>query len=220
MYMIEPTIALLICFLVPLIYIILKLVSRGMQPISRALVQRQADSLAQASENIGAISLIKAFNKEEAESSKFKRRSNEILALRARQFRLQALLSPLIQFLASLCILVVVIMSVLKFNSGALGIPDLISLLLYGIVFTRPLGSLAGLYGQLQQVIGASERLLHVYHLESEPRDEHGTPMTIEHGDIVFDSVAFGFPQRGTILKDVSFKSWSEHADLRSQWRR
>ncbi|MEC7471667.1 MAG: ABC transporter ATP-binding protein, partial [Pseudomonadota bacterium] len=205
MYMIEPTIALLICFLVPLIYIILKLVSRGMQPISRALVQRQADSLAQASENIGAISLIKAFNKEEAESSKFKRRSNEILALRARQFRLQALLSPLIQFLASLCILVVVIMSVLKFNSGALGIPDLISLLLYGIVFTRPLGSLAGLYGQLQQVIGASERLRHVYHLESEPRDEHGTPMTIEHGDIVFDSVAFGFPQRGTILKDVSF---------------
>ncbi|MEC7826278.1 MAG: ABC transporter ATP-binding protein [Pseudomonadota bacterium] len=205
MYMIEPTIALLICFLVPLIYIILKLVSRGMQPISRALVQRQADSLAQASENIGAISLIKAFNKEEAESSKFKRRSNEILALRARQFRLQALLSPLIQFLASLCILVVVIMSVLKFNSGALGIPDLISLLLYGIVFTRPLGSLAGLYGQLQQVIGASERLLHVYHLESEPRDELGTPINIEQGDIVFDSVAFGFPQRGTILKDVSF---------------
>ena len=44
-----------------------------------------------------------------------------------------------------------------------------------------------------------------MYHLESEPRDEHGTPMTIEHGDIVFDSVAFGFPQRGTILKDVSF---------------
>ncbi|WP_181405248.1 ABC transporter ATP-binding protein [Aestuariibacter sp. GS-14] len=205
MYMLEPTIALLICFLVPIIYIILKLVSRGMQPISRALVQRQADSLAQASENIGAISLIKAFNKEASESSKFKRRSKEILALRAQQFRLQALLSPLIQFLASLCILIVVIMSVLKFNAGTLSIPDLISLLLYGIVFTRPLGSLAGLYGQLQQVIGASERLLHVYHLESEPRDEHGVPISVAQGDIVFDNVEFAFPQRGCILKGVSF---------------
>ncbi|MFS1704469.1 ABC transporter ATP-binding protein [Alteromonas sp. AMM-1] len=205
MYMLEPTIALLICFLVPIIYVILKLVSRGMQPISRALVQRQADSLAQASENIGAISLIKAFNKEASESSKFKRRSKEILALRAQQFRLQALLSPLIQFLASLCILIVVIMSVLKFNAGTLSIPDLISLLLYGIVFTRPLGSLAGLYGQLQQVIGASERLLHVYHLESEPRDEHGVPISVAQGDIVFDNVEFAFPQRGCILKGVSF---------------
>lgn len=205
MFMIEPTIALLICFLVPLIYVILKVVSRGMQPISRALVQRQADTLAQASENIGAISLIKAFNKEAAESSKFKRRTNEILALRAQQFRLQALLSPLIQFLASLCILVVVIMSVLKFNAGSLSIPDLISLLLYGIVFTRPLGSLAGLYGQLQQVIGASERLLHVYHLDSEPDDAGGVPIQITNGDIVFSNIEFGFPQRGTILKSVSF---------------
>ncbi|MCP4862405.1 MAG: ABC transporter ATP-binding protein [Alteromonas sp.] len=205
MYMIEPTIALLICFLVPLIYVILKFVSRGMQPISQQLVQRQADTLAQASENIGAISLIKAFNKEADESSKFRQRTNEVLALRAKQFRLQALLSPLIQFLASICILIVVIMSVLKFNAGSLGIPDLITMLLYGIIFTRPLGSLAGLYGQLQQVIGASARLLHVYHLESEPRDSGGTAAQIKDGDIVFNKVSFGFAQRGEILKDVSF---------------
>lgn len=205
MYLIEPTIALLICFMVPLIYVILKIVSRGMQPISQQLVQRQADTLAQASENIGAISLIKAFNKEDDESTKFRHRTNEVLALRAKQFRLQALLSPLIQYLASLCIMVVVIMSVLKFNAGSLSIPDLITLLLYGIVFTRPLGSLAGLYGQLQQVIGASSRLLHVYHLESEPRDNSGTNIPIQSGDIVLNNVSFGFAQRGTILNDVSF---------------
>ncbi|GGF67852.1 ABC transporter ATP-binding protein [Alteromonas lipolytica] len=205
MYLIEPTIALLICFLVPLIYVILKVVSRGMQPISRQLMQRQADTLAQASENIGAISLIKAFNKEDDESTKFRNRTNEVLALRAKQFKLQALLSPLIQFLASLCIMAVVIMSVLKFNAGSLSIPDLITLLLYGIVFTRPLGSLAGLYGQLQQVIGASARLLHVYHLESEPRDNGGEAVHISQGDIVFNNVTFGFAQRGTILQDISF---------------
>lgn len=205
MFLIEPTIAILICVLVPLIYLILKFISRGMQPISRALVQTQADTIAQASENIGAISLIKAFNKEAQESSAFKRRTDEILALRTQQFRLQALLSPLIQFLASVSVLVVLVMCVVKFNAGALSIPDLISLMLYGIVFTRPLGSLAGLYGQFQQVIGASERLLHVYHLESEPRDEHGKPIDITKGDIVVENVSFGFLQRPGVLQQLQF---------------
>jgi ABC-type multidrug transport system fused ATPase/permease subunit len=205
MFMIEPSIALLICVLVPLIFIVLKFISRGMQPISRALVQRQADSIAQASENIGAISLIKAFNKEAQESSKFKRRNNEILELRSKQFRLQALLSPLVQFLASVCVLIIVVMSVLKFNAGELSIPDLISLLLYGIVFTRPLGSLAGLYGQFQQVIGASERLLHIYHLESEPRDDDSRPIIIDSGDIVVEDLSFGFSPQDVILNQVSF---------------
>jgi ABC-type multidrug transport system fused ATPase/permease subunit len=64
MFRIEPSIAILIIFFVPAIFIVLKYVSRGIQPISRALIQCQADSMALASENIGAISLIKAFNRE------------------------------------------------------------------------------------------------------------------------------------------------------------
>lgn len=205
MFSIEPSIALLICILVPLIFIALKLVSRGMQPISRALVQTQADSMALASENIGAISLIKAFNKESTESTKFKRKTTELLNLRSQQLKLQALLSPLVQFMASIGILLVVVVSFMRFQNGTINIPDMVSLMLYGLVFTRPLGSLAGLYGQTQQVIGASTRLLKFYHLESEPNHVSQKEVKFSSGDIHFSHVSFSYRHRPDVLKNVNF---------------
>lgn len=205
MFNIEPTIAILVCVFVPLIFIVLKLVSRGMQPISRALVQTQADSMALASENIGAISLIKAFNKESSESMRFKRKTSELLELRSQQLKLQALLSPLVQFMASTGVLVVVVASYMRFQSGSISIPDMISLMLYGLVFTRPLGSLAGLYGQTQQVIGASERLLKFYHLESEPNYLHKSDVKLQSGDVRFENVSFSYRHRPNVLNNVSF---------------
>lgn len=205
MFRIEPSIAILVCVFIPAIFIVLKLVSRGMQPISRALVQTQADSMALASENIGAISLIKAFNKESSESSKFRRKTIELLELRSRQLKLQALLSPLVQFMASIGVLLVVVASFIRFQTGLISIPDLVSLMLYGLVFTRPLGSLAGLYGQTQQVIGSSERLLKFYHLESEINHSHTHEANITSGDIVFENVAFSYKHRPNVLKNINF---------------
>ncbi|WP_340677412.1 ABC transporter ATP-binding protein [Paraglaciecola sp.] len=206
MFTIEPGIAIIICIFVPLIFIVLKMVSRGMQPISRALVQTQADSMALASENIGAISLIKAFNKESSESIRFKRKTTELLELRSQQLKLQALLSPLVQFMASTGVLIVVVASFMRFQSGSISIPDMVSLMLYGLVFTRPLGSLASLYGQTQQVIGASERLLKFYHLESEPDSIHKNDVQFLSGDVSFENVSFSYRNRSEILKGVNFK--------------
>ncbi len=206
MFRIEPTVALLIIFFVPAIFIVLKFVSRGMQPISRALIQGQADSMAIASENIGAISLIKAFNRESSESDKFKHKTTEILELRSQQLRLQAILSPLVQFMASIAVLIVVVISFMRFQTGTISIPDLISLMLYGLIFTRPLGALAGLYGQVQQVIGASDRLFKFYHLESEPQPSSNQHLSIDNADITFNNISFAFKGVSPVFESLSFK--------------
>jgi ABC-type multidrug transport system fused ATPase/permease subunit len=205
MYKIEPDIAGLIIIFVPAIFIILKFISRGMQPISRALMQHQADSMAIASENIGAISLIKAFNRESSESKKFKHKTTIILKLRSQQLKLQAMLSPLVQFMASIGVLVVVVLGFLRFQTGTISIPDLISLMLYGLVFTRPLGSLASLYGQLQQVMGASDRLLKFYFLDSESHPDSDKILVVNQGTITFDKVSFAFKDNTSVFKDLSF---------------
>lgn len=206
MFRIEPSIALLIIVFVPAIFVVLKFVSRGMQPISRALIQRQADSMAIASENIGAISLIKAFNRESSESTKFKHKTSEILELRSQQLKLQAILSPLVQFMASIAVLIVVVISFMRFQTGTISIPDLISLMLYGLIFTRPLGSLAGLYGQVQQVLGASDRLLKFYHLESEFRPSSNQHLSIINADIIFNKVSFAFKGKTPVFESLSFQ--------------
>lgn len=206
MFRIEPNIALLIIVFVPTIFIVLKLVSRDMQPISRALIQHQADSMAIASENIGAISLIKAFNRESSESTKFKHKTSEILELRSQQLKLQAMLSPLVQFMASIAVLIVVVISFLRFQTGNISVSDLISLMLYGLIFTRPLGALAGLYGQIQQVIGATDRLLKFYHLESEFHPNSNQQLSINSADITFNNVSFAFKNKPPVFESLSFK--------------
>lgn len=205
MMMIEPTIGLLIIIIVPLIFIVLKIIGRGVQPISRALMQRQADSLSLASENIGAISLIKAFNQENIESNKFKHRTTEILELRQKQLKLQAIMSPLVQFLSSVGVLIIVIFCFIRFQDGSIHIPDLVSLMLYGLIFTRPLSSLAGLYGQVQHVIGSSDRLLKFYHLESEPDSGAHKQLNTRTADITFDNVCFAYKGKPAIFESLSF---------------
>ncbi|MEP1444761.1 MAG: ABC transporter ATP-binding protein [Paraglaciecola sp.] len=214
MFTIEPSIALLIIVFVPAIFIVLKFVSRGMQPISRALIQHQADSMALASENIGAISLIKAFNRESSESKKFKHKTSEILALRSQQLKLQAILSPLVQFMASIAVLIVIVLSFIRFQSGNISIPDLISLMLYGLIFTRPLGALAGLYGQIQQVMGASDRLLTFYHVESEFQSSANQHLVIKNADICFDNVSFAFKNKPSVFESLSFTLDAKHTML------
>jgi ABC-type multidrug transport system fused ATPase/permease subunit len=206
MFRIEPSIAVLIIVFVPAIFIVLKFASRSMRPISRALMQRQADAMALASENIGAISLIKAFNRESSESYKFKHKTTEVLELHSQQLKLQAMLSPLVQFMASTALLIVVVISFMRFQSGAISIPDLISLILYGLIFTRPLGSLAGLYGQVQLVIGSSDRLLKFYHLESEFQPSSNQRLSIKNADISFNNISFAFKDKPALFESLSFK--------------
>jgi len=166
---INTTITLIIMLMVPAFFIVLKLLGRGMRPISENLVQRQADSVAIVSENLSIIQLVKAFSREKTESNRFKANAHEIQELRKKQLKIQAILSPVIQLLVSTGVLVVVVVSAMHYQSGDLTMPDLITLLMYGMLFARPMSALANLYGQTQQALGASKRLNEIFSISPEP---------------------------------------------------
>ncbi|WP_349584443.1 ABC transporter ATP-binding protein [Alteromonas sp. NFXS44] len=205
MYLIEPLVAVLIITLVPLVYVVTKLVGRQIHPLSKQIVQKQADTLAIASENISTISLIKSFNREEAESSRYKSHTGEVLSLRTRQFRYQAMLPPLIQFLASVCIITIIGVCLLQFKAGKIDVSDIVSLLLYGMIFTRPVSALAGLYGQTMQMSGALSRLLAMHAQEREPTETGLAELAAERGEVRFDNVCFSYQDNADILSDISF---------------
>jgi ABC-type multidrug transport system fused ATPase/permease subunit len=115
------------------------------------------------------------------------------------------MLSPLIKFTASIAVLIVVVISFMRFQTGIISIPDLISLMLYGLVFTRPLGALASLYGQIQQVIGASDRLLKFYLLESESHPSSNQFLSVDNTDITFNNVSFAFKNKPPVFESLSF---------------
>ncbi len=83
--------------------------------------------------------------------------------------KIQAILSPVLQLLVSTGVLIVVVVSAMYYQSGELTMPELITLLMYGMLFARPMSTLANLYGQTQQAIGSSTRLNNVFKLSPEP---------------------------------------------------
>ncbi len=209
---INTTITLIIMLMVPAFFIVLKLLGRGIRPISEHLVQRQADSVAIASENLSIIKLVKAFSREKTESNRFKANAHEIQQLRKKQLKIQAILSPVIQLLVSTGVLVVVVVSAIHYQSGSLTIPDLITLLMYGLLFARPMSSLANLYGQAQQALGASHRLNKVFSISPEPDsyshdtiDGNSSSSNDDfYGLISFKDVEFSYDTNEPLLKDIN----------------
>lgn len=191
---IDLQVTLLVAALVPLFFLLLKLLGRRLRPVSAALMQQQADTLALAEENLGLVPLIKSFNREATESERFRRETEKVLDLRERQLRLQAMLGPALQLAASLGILAVLWFAGQQLLSGRLTLPEMVSLLLYGLLFARPVSGLANLYGQLQQARGASARLAEFFAQAPEPSDQGDRELERVRGDIEITDLHFCYP--------------------------
>jgi ABC-type multidrug transport system fused ATPase/permease subunit len=203
---IDLFVALLVAVLIPIFVITLKLLGRRIRPISMALMQKQADTLAIAEENIGLLPLIKSFVRESTESKRFQEQTSEVLHLRSQQLKLQAILSPVLQLLASAGILLVLWVSSEHLLQGELTIPELISLLLYGLLFARPVSSLANLYGHLQQARGSSERLLKIFSVAPEQEADGEQEMPPLKGEICFKDVRFHYPGQPDLFQSLNFQ--------------
>jgi len=201
---IDGTVAFLVAVLIPIFFLILKLLGKGIRPVSSALVQKQADTLAIAEENLGLLPLIKSFTRESTESSRFQQQTAGVLQLRTQQLKLQAILSPTLQLLSSAGILLILWVSSEHLLQGQLSIPELVSLLLYGLLFARPISSLANLYGQVQQARGASDRLLQIFSEAAEPEDTQQVEMPPMKGEIQFRDVRFHYSAGSDVFRNLN----------------
>lgn len=211
---INTTITFIIMLMVPAFFVVLKLLGKGIRPISENLVQKQADGVAIASENLSIIKLVKAFSREKSESNRFKSNAHEIQKLRKKQLKIQAILSPVLQLLVSTGVLIVVIVSAMHYQSGDLTMPDLITLLMYGMLFARPMSTFANLYGQTQQALGSSKRLNNVFAISPEPdnftEEDNSQHQNTSHdqnlllGAISFKQVDFSYTPNEPLLSNIN----------------
>ena len=85
MFRIRPGLAMLAVILVPLFYLLMKILTRSMRPLSAQLQQEYATSVAIVEENLGMLPAIKTFTREPAESIRYRNRVDEVVRLTLRQ---------------------------------------------------------------------------------------------------------------------------------------
>jgi len=206
MFMLDAQIALLAALLLPIYYLAMKIIGRRLRPLSAAWMESYSRMYSLVEENIGMLPAIKAFVRERLEGGRFEVRNDELFSISKRQTLVSAILGPAITFLASAGLLLLLWMGISHVESGQLQTSDLVSLLLYAMLLTQPISSLANVYGQVQSTRGAADRLTSFFSEQAEPYERSQLDLAAVKGAIRFDNVSFSYPDREPVLKNFSLK--------------
>jgi ATP-binding cassette subfamily B protein len=204
MLRIEPILAALVATLVPVFYLILKVIGRRLRPLATQLQEAQASAVAISEENLSMLPAIKTFTREAEESLRHSRQITRVMDLSIEQQRIYAALEPCIQFIAATTAVILLWLGSRRINVGGLAPGELISFLLYAALLTRPVGALAGVYGQVQMARGTLARLQRVLTEKSEPILHRAPRLPPVRGDIEFRAVSFCYPGRATAIHELS----------------
>lgn len=205
MLRIEPVIGLGVAVLVPAGYLALKLAGRRLGPLGRAVAEGYAQRAALAEQSLAMLPLVKAYSGERGESGRFRAQAGALRDLQLRQARLQFMLGPMVRIAAAALVLAMLWLGSREVQAGALQAPELIGLLLYGLLLTQPVSELAGVYGQAQSARGAAGRLLRAFAEAPEP---DGGRREIGHarGELRFENVSFAYPGREPVLRGLDLR--------------
>lgn len=206
MFRIDPVLGLLVPLLVPTFYIILKIVGRRMRKLAQAFQKAEVDVIVNAEENIAMLPAIKAFAREEIESRRYDARVNVALGLFLRQSRINAALEPFIAFVAACGAIGLIMFESQRVRSGAMVPAELLSLLFYAALLTRPIGALARAYGEMQLARGTLSRLNVMLKQAPESGYAAESKLTGTRGHICFRDVTFSYVGRNNVLSGLNLE--------------
>ena len=204
MIRIDPMLAAMAATLIPLFYLLLKVMGRRLRPLAMELQQAHAAAVATAEENLGMLPAIKAFTREDLESERYRDQVDVVRRLTTTQQGISAALEPTIEFVAATAVLGLLWFASERVSGGELTPAELVSFLLYGALLTRPVSGLAGVYGKTQKARGALQRLQSVLTEKPEPIFSGVTLVSPVRGKIEFRNVSFAYPSRAPTLINLS----------------
>ena len=201
---IDARMTLLVLLMLPLFFVVMKVMGRRLRPLSGQLQQAHADSVAVAEENLAMLPAIKTFTREPLESARYSDQVGQVVRLSNTERRIYTALGPTVQFLgaAGMVLMLWLLGTAQEPRSPA----ELVSFLLYAAVLTRPIGSLADVYGQTRQARGALQRLGEVLREPTEPLPNSGHELPPVQGEIELQGLHFSYPGRTPALQGLDLR--------------
>lgn len=200
MLTIDPWMALAAGTAIPLFYILIKLVGRGIRPLSVQLQDAWAKSFALEEENTALLPAIKSFAREPLESARHHERISRIVNLTLKQQWRETAIGPGMAWAAAMGMLAILWVAGERIVGGEMGKGALVSFLLYTALLTRPVSAMASLYAQTQHARAAMDRVQGLYSERSEDYGEAKPALSIQGGAIEFRAVDFAYPNREPVL--------------------
>lgn len=202
---IEPWFALAAAVLVPAMYVAMRWSGRKLRPLGKAANDAYVARSIAAEQSLAMLPVVKAFTGEARESLRFDDRARALRDFDIRLARVNAAVGPAVRVLSAAAILALLWLASRELATGQLDAQGLVSLLLYGLLLTRPVSSLAGVYGHAHSAHAVVQRLVDVFAAPPEPAGGSLAPSAVR-GEVVFDRVAFRYPGREAVLSGVNLR--------------
>ena len=200
--------SLFILALVVVVVVSAALFGRRMRKLSTTVQDELATSTAQAEEALGAVRVVKAFNREVYESERYGTQVERTFDVTLAMTIWRSAFGPLIAFLAFSALGAILWFGGREVLAGRLTGGELIAFLVYGLNISAALGAFTGLYTQLQEAIGASRRVFEILDEQPDIQDLPGArPLPSVRGQVRFERVSFAYEaQTEHVLHDIDLE--------------
>jgi ATP-binding cassette subfamily B protein len=167
MFAIKPWLAALALLPVPFVVIGAMRFNRLSRPAVQEVQQRIAELTAEAEESVSGIRIVKAFAREEHMLSRFRHSVNRVFDQNVYSTRLRAFYSPMLGFIPSLGLAVVLYVGGRQVISGNLTLGEFTAFYTYLMMLMGPMRMLGMALGMAQRAVASGNRLFEV--LDREP---------------------------------------------------
>jgi ATP-binding cassette, subfamily B, bacterial MsbA len=174
-------------------------------PLYRIAAQKSADLNVVIQENVTAIKLIKAFNREPYEGDRFNRVNWDIRQARMKANVAMAVASPGQDFATYLSAIIIISYGAWRVVDGAITVGALAAFYSYVLTMWSPVRWMIFISQMSQQAIAAGERVFEILDTALDVTEKPGA-VKIERleGRIEFERVSFAYGKNPPLLRDIS----------------
>lgn len=159
--------------------------------------ERIADINSQIEDSLAGIRVVKSFANEKEEMKKFKAGNDNFVAAKKVSYKYMGIYNSGLGAMTTLVTVAVLVAGVLMMLSGAVGLTDLITFLLYITNFTDPVKKLVSFTEQFQNGYSGFERFLEILSIAPDIKDKPDAVSVEEvKGDIEFRDVSFRYEEQ------------------------
>lgn len=203
---INPKLALITCFPIPLILLSGIIFAKKVRPFFRISQKKMGELNGKLQDNLSGIHEIQSFGREAYETEQVDQKNFDHIKAMLHALKVSAIFHPSVEFISSIGTILVVGFGGLLALRENLNVADIVAFMLYLGLFYGPIAGLANLLESTQQSLAGAERVMAILDTPCEIVDkENATDMGRAQGSITFENVSFSYQEDMPVLKDVTF---------------
>jgi subfamily B ATP-binding cassette protein MsbA len=205
LFLLSARLTLTVLTFVPVVMIAAFIFGRRLRRISTDFQDRLAVANSLAEEAISSVRVVKWFTAEDETARLYDRDIRESYVIAVRRARLRSVFIPTVTFVMFSTLALVLWQGGHQVIEGNLTAGDLVTFLLYTLTVAGAIGTFTGLYAQLQEALGASQRIFELLDETPEIAQADTTNDPAPIGTVRFNEVHFAYAERdGEVLSGIN----------------